>query len=181
MRFFRQKYLTSMHMYHDLMLDMMLFTCSFIAVKSDVGVMTSPRYYIGFSPAVCLVMQVSDFCGLMSHNALTQVVFLYFGLSVCRKNYTVSVPAYCLHPCDRLPSSLHIEFVHNGESFFTGYMYPILPPVLSQRMWFSVGSNVIAPFLRSMKKYQSVPMRSFVFVFGSIGNTVGAFLNVVTW
>ena len=40
--FFVKKYFTSMHMYLDVTSEMALFTWSFVVVKYDVGVMTSP-------------------------------------------------------------------------------------------------------------------------------------------
>ena len=52
----QEKYFTSMHMYLNLMYDMVLLTCSFMVVKSDVGVLTSPGLYISFPPAVSLVL-----------------------------------------------------------------------------------------------------------------------------
>ena len=39
---FKYKYFTSMHMYLDVMSDIMLFTWIFMVVKSEVGVLTSP-------------------------------------------------------------------------------------------------------------------------------------------
>ena len=41
MQIFRYKYFTSMQMYRYLMSDMTLFTCNFIVVKSDMGVINS--------------------------------------------------------------------------------------------------------------------------------------------
>ena len=37
------KYFMSMHMYIDLMSEMALLTCSFMGVKTGVGVLTSPE------------------------------------------------------------------------------------------------------------------------------------------
>ena len=71
---FRVTYLTSMCMYLNLMSDMALFTCSFIVVKSDVGVMTSPVYSMRFTPAEILFLWFSFFvvwCNiLLSHRFL---------------------------------------------------------------------------------------------------------------
>ena len=50
------KSFTSMHMYLDFTSEMALFIWSFIVVKSDVGVLTSPGYYIIFPLAVNLVL-----------------------------------------------------------------------------------------------------------------------------
>ena len=61
----------SMQMYFYLMLEMALFKCSFIVFKSDVGVLTSPGYYMIFTPSVSLVTRVSIFCGMMSHTDIT--------------------------------------------------------------------------------------------------------------
>ena len=58
----------------------------------------------------------------------------------------VSVPACVLHPCDRQPSSLYIEFVHTSASFFTRSLYVNFFPVVSQWMWFAIGSTVIKYF-----------------------------------
>ena len=41
-RLFRKLFLKSTHMYLDLMSEMAMFTCSFIVVKSDMGVLSSP-------------------------------------------------------------------------------------------------------------------------------------------
>ena len=41
-----------MHIYLTLTSDMALFTFSFMVVKSGVGVLTYPGYYIRFTPAV---------------------------------------------------------------------------------------------------------------------------------
>ena len=46
-------------------------------------------------------------------------------------------------------------------------------------MWFSVGSNVIAYFL-GLYEHVSLSLCE-VFLAGSIGKILGAFLNVVTW
>ena len=56
----------------------------------------------------------------------------------------VSVPACVFDPCDRHPSSLHIEFVHTGASFFTRPLYYKTFPLVSQWIWFSICSTVIA-------------------------------------
>ena len=45
-----------MHMYHDLTSEMALLTCSFIVVKSDVGVLTCTEKSIRFPPAASLVL-----------------------------------------------------------------------------------------------------------------------------
>ena len=46
----------SKHMYIDLMPDIALLTYCFIVVKSDVGVMNYPGWYIIFPPAVSIVL-----------------------------------------------------------------------------------------------------------------------------
>ena len=89
---------------------------------------------------VSVFLQVSDFCDQMSHTDLTWVAFLPFGLYLWRMNSIVSVPACVFHPCDRRPSLLHIEFFHTVVSFFTMSLYPPNFPVVSQCMWFYVGS-----------------------------------------
>ena len=50
-----------MHMHLSLASEMVLLTCSFMLVKSDVGTPTSPGKYIRFTPTVSLVLLVSDF------------------------------------------------------------------------------------------------------------------------
>ena len=76
---------------------------------------------------------------------------MYFGFSLGRMNYIVSLPACVSHPCDRRSSSLHIEFVQTGSSIYTRYMYPQNNSVLLQWMWLAVGSTVIEFFERSMR------------------------------
>ena len=88
-------------MYYDLMLEMMLLTCSFIMVKNDVEVMNYPGCSIRFPPAVSLVMRVSYFCGLISNTDLKWVAFLYFGLLLWKMNYFVSVPECVFYSCVR--------------------------------------------------------------------------------
>ena len=51
----------------------------------------------------------------------------------------VSVPACVFRTCDRHPSSFHIYFS----------LYPNMFPVVSQWMWFALGSTVIEYFLVS--------------------------------
>ena len=63
----------------------------------------------------------------------------------------VSVTACVLYPYDRRPSSLHIEFVHTGAYIFTRPLYPKIFPVVSQWMWLSASSNVIAYFWGSIR------------------------------
>ena len=82
-----------MHMYIDLMSDMVLLTCSFMVVKSDVCVLTPPVQYIIFPPSVIIVQWFSVFFVLMAHTALTYISFLSFGLSFWKMNSIVSVPA----------------------------------------------------------------------------------------
>ena len=45
-------------MYSDFMSDMVPFTCSFIVVKYDVGVLTSTGYSMIFPTEVSLVLRV---------------------------------------------------------------------------------------------------------------------------
>ena len=47
---------TSMHTYLDLTSEMALFICSFMVMKSDVGVLISPGLSIRFFPAASLVL-----------------------------------------------------------------------------------------------------------------------------
>ena len=60
-RITRLEYLTSMYMYIILMLKMLMFTCSLIVVKSDMGVLNSPWYSMRFTPAVTFALWVSIF------------------------------------------------------------------------------------------------------------------------
>ena len=125
--FSRQTLFMSMYMYLDLMSDMDMLTCSSIVVKSDVGVMDSPGYYIRFPPAVSLVLYVSVLCGLVSHTSLKYIDLLYFDLSLWKMNSIVSVPACFIHHWDRLPSLLRIELVHTGLPILTRSLYPEKP------------------------------------------------------
>ena len=52
-----------MHMYLDVMSDIVFFTWSFMVVMSEVGVLTSPGYSSRFPPAMSLVLWVSVFLG----------------------------------------------------------------------------------------------------------------------
>ena len=65
-------------MYHDFMLEMALFTFILIVIKSDVGVLTSPGYFMIFPPVVSLVMLVYFFvvwCHiLLSHRLLSCIL-----------------------------------------------------------------------------------------------------------
>ena len=66
----------------------------------------------------------------------------------------LSVTAYVFRPCDRQLSSVYIEFVHTGESFFTRFMYTYMYPkhsVVSQWTWFDVGFTAIVYFLGTMQ------------------------------
>ena len=71
---------------------------------------------------------------------------MYFGLSLWRMKSIVSVPAYFSHACDRQPSSLHVNFFHNGASFFNRSLYPKTFSVVSHCVLFSVGFTVVAYF-----------------------------------
>ena len=69
-------------MYLDLISDMALLTCSFIVVKSNVGMLNSPGQSIIFPPVVRLVLLVSFYCGMMLLTALILVALLSFGFSL---------------------------------------------------------------------------------------------------
>ena len=95
--------------------------------------------------------------------------------------YILLVTACVFYPWDRQPSLLYIEFFHTGLSIFTRSLHPKKFPVVPQWMWFFVGSTMIEFVLGFIQTSYSDPLQSFVFSAGSIVNTVGAFLNVVTW
>ena len=76
---------------------------------------------------------------------------------------------------------MFIELVHIGSSILTGYMYPPKLPVVSQWMWFSIGSTVVVSFLGSMRENKSERRCSFIFSVASTGKVLGEFLKAVTW
>ena len=58
-------------------------------------------------------------------------------------------------------------------------LYPTILPVVSQLVWFTIGSTVVLSCLGSMRARYSVPL--FVFLSAvSVLNILGAVLNVVT-
>ena len=63
------------------MSEMMLFTCRFIGVKSDVGVMNSPIYSMRFTPLVSLFCDFLIFvvgCNiLLLHRYLLFLLFCF--------------------------------------------------------------------------------------------------------
>ena len=137
------------------MSEITLFTCSLTVVRSTVGVMTSLEEI--------LVWWVSVFWGQMLHTARTYVYFLSFGTSWWNINSMVLVPACDFHPCDRRPSSLHIQFFHTGVSLLIMSVYPNNVPVISQRVWFSVGFTVIVYF-RVYNQCHDLPVSEVLFL-----------------
>ena len=170
-----------MHMYLDFTSEMAMFTWIFVVVKSNDGVLISPRYSIRFPPAVSLVLWVSVFWGQLLHTALTYVALLSVGLSLWKMNLIVSVPSYSFQPWDRRQSSLHILFDDTGGFIYTKSLFPRVIPVVSQLMWFSNGSTVIVYFLGYVWAMYSEPTCVFDMSIISILNILGVFLNDITW
>ena len=142
----RWKSFTPMHMYWKIITDITILTCSFTVFRYAMKVLTYPGYSTRFSPTVSLVWWVSDLSGWILQTACTWVHFLYLGLSWWKMKYNVSVLEFVSHTFDMRPSSLLIEFFHTGASFLTSSLYPKTFPVVSQWMWFAVGSTVIVFF-----------------------------------
>ena len=119
-----------MHRYLDLISETLLLTCSFLVVKSDVGVLTYCGWYIRFPPTVSLFSV--NLCFLRSD--ITYCSHIGW-LSVLRF-FLVEDELYCVcsrmffHPWYKLPGSLHIAFVHTGASILTIYVYPNILPVV---------------------------------------------------
>ena len=68
-------------MYWYLMSEMTMFTCSFIVVKYDVGLLAYPGWSMGFPPSVILVLLVSDFlvlCNILLLNRYILCLLVYF-------------------------------------------------------------------------------------------------------
>ena len=78
---------------------------------SDNGFLTSPRYLIGFTPAVSGTWCISILYGRIPHNTWTYVTFLLTGTFYWWiKN--VFVPTGSSNHCYYFPSLLHIYFFH---------------------------------------------------------------------
>ena len=72
-------------------------------------------------------------------------------------NSMVSVPVGGFHPCDRGPSSLHIEFFYTGAPFFTRSLYPKVFPIVSHWMWLVVCSVMVKYSLVYARMSYSAP------------------------
>ena len=94
-------------------------------------------------------------------------------------NSIVSVPAYFVQSWDMRPTLFHIELVHNSAFIFNRSLYHEIFPVVSQLIWFDVGSTFIFSF-SGLCKQSSLCLCVF-FSAASILNMLCAFLNVVTW